>query len=101
MIRDATRAGKLESKLDVRLGGYMNRSKTLSQQISDAFEEFEAAQIEYQSFVKLQISEKAAIPRRIEALEYEVDKLARRERELQDKYKELNDEKMALCTALN
>ncbi|CAO3607013.1 unnamed protein product [Mucor hiemalis] len=101
MIRDATRAGKLESKLDVRLGGYMNRSKTLSQQISDAFEEFEASQIEYQSFVNLQLAEKSAIPRRIEALEYEVDKLARRERELQDKYKDLNDEKMALCTALN
>lgn len=98
MIKDATRAGKLEQKLDVRLRGYMSRSKTLSQQIIDAFEEFEAAQVEYQSFVNLQIAEKSAIPRRIEALEEEVDKLARRERDLQQKYKDLSDEKMALCT---
>ncbi|KAI8368901.1 pre-mRNA splicing factor component-domain-containing protein [Choanephora cucurbitarum] len=96
MIRDATRAGKLENKLDVRLGGYMNRSKVLSQQIIQAFEEFEAANIEYQSFVSLQIAEKAAIPRRIEALEDEVYKLASRERDLQQKYKELTEEKMAL-----
>ncbi|KAF7727713.1 Pre-mRNA-splicing factor cef1 [Apophysomyces ossiformis] len=93
MIRDATRAGKLEKKLEVRLGGYMARSKALTQQILDAFDEFEAAKIEYESFANLEISEKAAIPNRIAALEEEVDKLARRERELQQKYKELSDEK--------
>jgi pre-mRNA-splicing factor CDC5/CEF1 len=98
MIKDATRAGKLENKLDVRLGGYMNRSKTLSQQITEAYEEFEATQIEYQSFINLQIAEKVAIPRRIEALEEEVYKLASRERDLQEKYKDLCDEKMALCS---
>ncbi|KAI8977609.1 pre-mRNA splicing factor component-domain-containing protein [Mycotypha africana] len=98
MVRDATKAGKLENKLDVRLGGYMARSKTLSQQLIDAFEEYEAAQVEYQSFVNLQIAEKAAIPRRVEALEEEVYKLASRERELQQKYKDLYDEKVALCT---
>lgn len=100
MIKDATRAGKLENKLDVRLGGYMARSKTLSQQIIESYEEFEAAQIEYQSFVNLQIAEKSAIPRRIEALEDEIYKLASRERDLQQKYKDLSDEKMALCTWL-
>ncbi|RCH85330.1 Pre-mRNA-splicing factor cef1 [Rhizopus stolonifer] len=99
MIRDATKAGKLENKLDVRLGGYMNRSKVLSQQIMDAFEAYEAVQIEYQSFINLQIAEKAAIPRRIEALEDEVYKLATRERDLQQKYKDLTDEKMALLAA--
>ena len=101
MIRDATRAGKLETKLDVRLGGYMNRSKVLSQQITDAFEEFEAAKVEYQSFISLQITEKAAIPRRIEALEDEVYKLASKERDLQQKYRELSDEKMALCAEMS
>ncbi|KAI8384695.1 pre-mRNA splicing factor component-domain-containing protein [Radiomyces spectabilis] len=93
MIRDATRAGKLEKKMDVRLGGYMARSQALSKQISDAFDEFEAAKIEYETYLNLQIAEKAAIPRRVGALEEEVNKLARRERELQQKYKDLNDEK--------
>ncbi|KAI8995039.1 pre-mRNA splicing factor component-domain-containing protein [Pilobolus umbonatus] len=97
MIRDATRAGKMESRLDIRLGGYMTRSKTLSQQIIDAYEEYEASQIEYQSFLNLKIAEEAAIPRRIDSLEEEVNRLARRERELQDKYKELTGEKIALC----
>ncbi|KAG1397935.1 hypothetical protein G6F60_008691 [Rhizopus arrhizus] len=97
MIRDATRAGKLENKLEVRLGGYMNRSKLLSKQILEAYEEYEAAQIEYNSFLNLQVAEKAALPRRIESLEYEISKLASRERDLQQRYKDLNDEKMALA----
>jgi pre-mRNA-splicing factor CDC5/CEF1 len=97
MIRDATRAGKLENKLEVRLGGYMNRSKLLSKQILEAYEEYEAAQIEYNSFLNLQIAEKAALPRRIESLEYEISKLASREKDLQQKYKDLNDEKMTLA----
>lgn len=95
MIRDATRAGKLENKLEVRLGGYMNRSKVLSKQIGEAFEEYEAAQIEYNSFLNLQAAEKSALPRRIEALEYEISQLASRERNLQQKYKDLEDEKMS------
>lgn len=98
MIRDANKAGKLEEKLEVRLKGYMTRSENLSQQITDAYDEYEATLIEYQSFVNLQIAEKAAIPRRIEALEDEVRKLAARENDLQQKYKDLTEEKIALCT---
>ncbi|CAO3600636.1 unnamed protein product [Absidia cylindrospora] len=93
MIRDATKAGKLEKKLEVRLGGYMARSTTLSQQIIEAFEELEAAKVEHNSFLNLQMAEKVAIPRRIQALEDEVQKLSQRERDLQQKYKILNEEK--------
>ncbi|KAI7898940.1 pre-mRNA splicing factor component-domain-containing protein [Cokeromyces recurvatus] len=99
MIRDATRAGKLETKLDVRLGGYMQRSKLLSEQILEAYEAYEAAQIEYQSFINLQMAERVALPRRLEALQEEVYKLSSRERELQQRYKDLSDEKMALLSA--
>jgi pre-mRNA-splicing factor CDC5/CEF1 len=63
----------------------------------DAFEELESAQVEYQSFVSLQIAEKSAIPRRIDSLEEEILKLSRRERDLQDKYRDLSNEKMELC----
>ncbi|KAI9264795.1 pre-mRNA splicing factor component-domain-containing protein [Sporodiniella umbellata] len=96
MIRDATRAGKLENKLEVRLGGYMNRSKTLTRQIIEASDEYEAAQIEYNSFVALQAMEKSTLPRRIDSLEYEINQLSSRERSLQQKYKDLEDEKMSL-----
>ncbi|KAI9472091.1 MAG: pre-mRNA splicing factor component-domain-containing protein [Benjaminiella poitrasii] len=100
MIRDATRAGKLENKLDVRLGGYMQRSKTLSAQILEAYEAYEAAQIEYESFVNLQMAERVAIPRRLEALQEEVYKLSSQEQDLQERYKQLSDEKMALLSSV-
>jgi pre-mRNA-splicing factor CDC5/CEF1 len=93
MIRDATKAGKLEKKLEVRLGGYIARSDTLSQQIIDAFEELEAAKVEHSSFLTLQMTEKAAIPRRIQSLEDEVHRLSQMERDLQQKYKTLSEEK--------
>ncbi|CAO3627158.1 unnamed protein product [Cunninghamella echinulata] len=101
MIRDATKAGKLEKKLEVRLGGYMTRSKTLSQQILDAYEELEAAKVEYESFLNLQMTEKVAIPRRIQSLEDEVHKLAERERDLQEKYKRLSEEKSQIMESLS
>ncbi|ORX50819.1 hypothetical protein DM01DRAFT_1307846 [Hesseltinella vesiculosa] len=100
MIRDATKAGKLEKKMDIRLGGYMSRSDTLCSQIVDAFEELESAKLEYNSFVILQMNERAATPRRVQALEDEVTKLAQRERELQQKYKELDVEKSHFLAAL-
>lgn len=101
MIRDATKAGKLEKKLEVRLGGYMARSRTLSQQILDAYEELEAAKVEYESFLNLQMTEKVAIPRRIQSLQDEVYKLAEREHGLQQKYKLLSEEKSQLIESLS
>ncbi|KAI8072961.1 pre-mRNA splicing factor component-domain-containing protein [Gongronella butleri] len=101
MIRDATKAGKLEKKLDVRLGGYMARSGALTQQIADAFEELESAQLEYNSFLTLQVIERAATPRRIAALEDEVHRLAQTERELQQKYRDLDLEKTTHLEALS
>lgn len=42
------------------------RSRTLSKKITEIFEEIEQAKIELNSFQSLDISEKNAIPRRIE-----------------------------------
>ncbi|KAI9321908.1 pre-mRNA splicing factor component-domain-containing protein [Dichotomocladium elegans] len=100
MIRDATQAGKLEKKLEVRLGGYMNRSEKLIQQIVEAADELEAARIEYNSFVTLQMSEKAAIPARVDHLQAEVDRLSERERSQQIKYKELTERKLEYLQAI-
>lgn len=100
MIRDATQAGKLEKKLEVRLGGYMNRSDKLTQQIIEAADELEAVRIEYNSFVTLQMSEKAAIPARVDQAQSEVDRLVERERSMQQKYKELSDLKSHYLLAI-
>lgn len=100
MILDAARADKIEKKLNITLGGYQARSQTLQKQIVNAFEELEQSEIELESFRNLQIAEKDAIPRRIEALQREVDQLTTRERELQYRYKSIDDEKRRIMDDL-
>ncbi|KAF8917903.1 pre-mRNA splicing factor component-domain-containing protein [Mucidula mucida] len=50
-------------------------------------------QIDYESFSRLSLNEGIAGPRRVEALKEEVDKLAKRENGLQERYKELDGER--------
>ncbi|KAG2177170.1 hypothetical protein INT43_007827 [Umbelopsis isabellina] len=100
MTQDATRAAKIEKKLNIVLGGYQARSQTLQKQILETFEQLESAESEHQSFINLQISEAAAIPRRIEALQKEVHFLTSKERTLQDKYKALATQKNEIVESI-
>lgn len=100
MTQDATRAAKMEKKLNVVLGGYQARSQVLKKQILEAFDELESANTEYQSFASLQISESEAIPRRMEALQREVQFLSSKERTLQDKYKFLSEQKNEIIESI-
>ncbi|OZJ03547.1 hypothetical protein BZG36_04168 [Bifiguratus adelaidae] len=97
---DAQKAAKLEKRLTITLGGYQNRSKNLAEQIKAAYEELEEARQEYQDFERLQMMEKAAVPLRLESLQREVDNLTRRENELQQRYKDLAEEKDVLVERL-
>ncbi|CAG8699314.1 12639_t:CDS:10, partial [Racocetra fulgida] len=56
MIKEATKATKLEKKLNVILGA-------LSKNVSETFDEIEQAKIELDSFQSLSISEREAIPK--------------------------------------
>ncbi|KZV91603.1 hypothetical protein EXIGLDRAFT_836988 [Exidia glandulosa HHB12029] len=96
MGREADRTNKQEKKLNVQLGGYQARSKALSKRLTDAFEALQKGKIDLDSLVRLNINERAAAPRRVEALTMSVDKLERRERALQDRYRELAEEKAAV-----
>jgi len=100
MTQDATRAAKMEKKLNVVLGGYQARSQVLKKQILEAFDELESANTEYQSFSNLRISESEAIPRRTEALQKEVQYLTSRERTLQHKYKALTEQKNEIIESI-
>jgi pre-mRNA-splicing factor CDC5/CEF1 len=93
MAREAGRVGKTEKKLGVTLGGYQARSGVLSKRLGDAFAELERAQMELQSFSRLEANESAAGPRRLQLLEEEIEKLERRERTLQTRYGELEGER--------
>ncbi|KAG2181700.1 hypothetical protein INT44_008515 [Umbelopsis vinacea] len=100
MAQDATRAAKIEKKLNVVLGGYQARSQVLRKQIVEAFDELESAETEFQSFTNLRISETEAIPRRREALQSEVQFLKSKERTLQDKYKVLAEQKNEIIESI-
>lgn len=91
-MNDAEKGNKIEKKLNLHLGGYQQRAKTLRQKIVEAADALEKAKISLDTFRTLQVSEEAAIPRRLEQLRSEVEFLARREREAQELYKSRKDE---------
>ncbi|CAG8595907.1 12939_t:CDS:10 [Ambispora gerdemannii] len=96
MIKEATKAAKIEKKLNLTLGGYISRSQSLSKKVNETSEQLEQAKIELDSFKSLSVSEKESIPLRMEKLQNEVDHLAGRESELQKKYAHLSIERQAI-----
>ena len=93
MAKEAQKAAKLEKKLNVTLGGYQARSKALTKRIVDGFDDLQRTKIEYESFVHLRNNETATGPARVAALKEEVERLERRERSLQGRYAELEQER--------
>lgn len=93
MIDEATKAGKTEKRLNKVLGGYQAVNGKLQQRIHDAFEQLQTTEREIEAFARLRAQEAAATPRRIEGLEIEVNMLLARERDLQMRYQELEEER--------
>jgi pre-mRNA-splicing factor CDC5/CEF1 len=93
MTREATKAAKVEKKLNTVLGGYQARAKALSDKLSVTSESLSSGRIDLDSFERLAIREEGAVPRRLEHLQGEVDRLERRQREGQERYRELDTEK--------
>lgn len=83
------------------MGGYQQRAKTLRQKTFEAAEALTKATHSLDSFRTLQISEEAAIQRRLEGLRTEVEFVSKREREAQDLYRARREELMSLGTATN
>ncbi|KAI9790024.1 MAG: Pre-mRNA-splicing factor cef1 [Peltula sp. TS41687] len=92
IMSDAEKGNKMEKKLALHLGGYQQRAKTLRQKIVEAADALEKAKISLDTFRTLQISEQAAIPRRLEQLRGEVEFVAKREREAQGLYRARKEE---------
>ncbi|RDL30714.1 Uncharacterized protein BP5553_10059 [Venustampulla echinocandica] len=92
IVASAEKGNKTEKKLTLHLGGYQNRSKILRNKISEADDALGKATRSLDSFRTLQISEEAAIQRRLEALRDEVAFISKREREAQDLYKARKEE---------
>jgi pre-mRNA-splicing factor CDC5/CEF1 len=101
IMESAEQGNKIEKKLALHLGGYQRRAKVLRQKIVDASEALDKAKTELDSTRTLQISEEAAIARRLEGLRDEVVFVSRREREAQDLYKVRKDELDSLQVPVN
>ncbi|KAH7103801.1 pre-mRNA splicing factor component-domain-containing protein [Auriculariales sp. MPI-PUGE-AT-0066] len=96
MAREAEKTNKQEKKLSVQLGGYQARAKALAKRLGDAFEALQSGAIDLESLTGLSTGERGAAPARVEKLSMSVDALERRERGLQDRYRELSEEKTAV-----
>jgi pre-mRNA-splicing factor CDC5/CEF1 len=95
-VSAAEKGNKMEKKLALHLGGYQQRSKMLRQKITEASEALTKATYSLDAFRTLQISEEAAISRRLEGLREEVGFVAKREREAQDLYRLRKEELLSL-----
>ncbi|KAF9967388.1 Pre-mRNA-splicing factor cef1 [Actinomortierella ambigua] len=100
MTKLAAKAGKLEKRLGVTLGGLQARSQNLSKQLVSAHEDLVSSELELSSFQNLQIMEQAAVEQRVESLRTEVDYLGKRESELQSKWAELDRERQDVVSRI-
>lgn len=101
IVAAAEKGNKMEKKLALHLGGYQNRAKMLRQKIGEASEALGKATHSLDSFRTLQISEEAAISRRLEGLRSEVEFISKREREAQDLYRARMEELTSLGAGTN
>ena len=99
MMEDAKKAQRLEKKLKVLLGGYQSRAIALSKQVQDLHEQLMQCRIESETFTMLRDQETGAIPRRLRALEEDVERQTKREKGLQELYSDLLYEKDKLTQA--
>lgn len=70
MTKQAKKAAKLEKKLKILTGGYLSRNGTLVKQMGDLHEQTEQANVELETFRRLQELEEQAIPKRTEVRTY-------------------------------
>ena len=89
MASESAKAAKVEKRLGQVLGGYVARSKTLAGKLSENYDELARTRIELESFARLATNEEGAIVRRTESLRDEVEKLERKERDGQSRFREL------------
>ncbi|KAJ9101085.1 hypothetical protein QFC21_003303 [Naganishia friedmannii] len=96
MISESAKAIKAEKKLAKQLGGYQVLNGKLGQRITAGAEGLRQQKREYDSFTMLKIQEEASAPVRLEHKREEVERLERRERDLQSHYAELADRRREL-----
>jgi len=100
MTEDAKKAAKVEKKLKILLGGYQTRAVGLAKKLSDICEQVEHTHVEAETFKTLRDQETSSMPRRIAAIQEDVQRQTEREKALQAKFSDLTYEKEKLLEQL-
>ncbi|EDW17158.1 cell division cycle 5-like protein [Drosophila mojavensis] len=100
MAKEAKRCGKIEKKLKILTGGYQARAQVLIKQLQDTYAQIEQNSLSLSTFRFLGEQEAIAVPRRLEALQEDVRRQMEREKELQQKYANLAEQRDALFQQL-
>jgi pre-mRNA-splicing factor CDC5/CEF1 len=96
MIASATTAAKAEKKLAKQFGGYMALNAKAKSGCAETIEKIHQARRDLETFGMLRAMEEAGAPARVERKREEVNRLERREGDLQARYAELLDERREL-----
>ncbi|XP_034484206.1 cell division cycle 5-like protein [Drosophila innubila] len=96
MAKEAKRCGKIEKKLKILTGGYQARAQVLIKQLQDTYAQIEQNSLSLSTFRFLGEQEAIAVPRRLESLQEDVRRQMEREKELQQKYANLAEQREAL-----
>ncbi|KAG8821330.1 Pre-mRNA-splicing factor cef1 [Serendipita sp. 399] len=100
MSKEATRAGKVERKLGLVLGGYQTRAESLRKKLEEGFATLVSLEGDLHSFEELKAIEGGTGPRRLEGLQEEVGRLQRREGVQQSRYRDLLDERDRIANSI-
>jgi len=100
MAKEAKRCGKIEKKLKILTGGYQARAQVLIKQLQDTYGQIEQNSVSLSTFRFLGEQEAIAVPRRLESLQEDVRRQMDREKELQQKYASLVEERESLYSQI-
>ncbi|KAG5437464.1 hypothetical protein PCANB_000892 [Pneumocystis canis] len=93
MSKDANKSNEIEKKLNTILNEYQIRSQIISKKIYSSIEAISFAKQELCCFKDLSLSEKTALPKRLNSLKNDLEFLKKRELEEQKKYQYLLEKK--------
>uniref|UniRef100_A0A914KND9 Cell division cycle 5-like protein n=2 Tax=Meloidogyne TaxID=189290 RepID=A0A914KND9_MELIC len=96
MTSQATKMQKLEKKVRLKLGGYMNIESSLTDKLQELAKQRETALLELKTFKRLEQNEQKAIVKRINSLTAELKEQEIREKNLQKRFSFLQHRKWEL-----
>ncbi|ALC44059.1 CG6905 [Drosophila busckii] len=96
MAKEAKRCGKIEKKLKILTGGYQARALVLMKQLQETYAQIEQNSVSLSTFKFLSLQEAVAVPRRLDALQEDVRRQMEREKELQQRYADLAQQRDSL-----